>query len=153
MKFSSTLALWLWINQSGIGKHSVNRNMFNYKMLNFYFFFLTRLLFSSSPSLSPRAGRAASPGRSPASRKFKSKALQLSLSKKFWLLSFSVSNQHWLVKGGMKTVYFAYHSFLYFPSYPSLSFSHCFQQWCQLIISLFSLVSLRVSLKKTKNKQ
>ncbi|XP_056892113.1 calcium-binding protein 4 isoform X3 [Takifugu flavidus] len=37
----------------------------------------------SATSLSPRAGRAASPGRSPASRKFKSKALQLSLSKKF----------------------------------------------------------------------
>lgn len=52
------------------------------------FIFYNQISIFSSSSLSPRAGRAASPGRSPASRKFKSKALQLSLSKKFWLLSF-----------------------------------------------------------------
>lgn len=43
---------------------------------------------SFSPSMSPRGGRGPAAVRS----RFKNKALQLSLSKKFWLLSFSVSN-------------------------------------------------------------
>ncbi|XP_062285906.1 calcium-binding protein 4 [Scomber scombrus] len=38
---------------------------------------------SSAGSMSPRGGRAAAAGRSPATGKFKNKALQLSLSKKF----------------------------------------------------------------------
>ncbi|GLD66930.1 calcium-binding protein 2-like protein, partial [Lates japonicus] len=38
---------------------------------------------SSAASMSPRGGRGAAAGRSPASGRFKNKALQLSLSKKF----------------------------------------------------------------------
>lgn len=78
----------------------------NYKLLCylaqcFIINIITKYFFPSlslPPSMSPRAGRGASPGRSPATR-FKSKALQLSLSKKFWSLKFSVSNQHWLEQG------------------------------------------------------
>lgn len=107
----STLA-WLWINQSGISK------LWNYTKLSFPN--KAPCFPSCRPSLSPRAGRAASPGRSPASRRFKSKALQLSLSKKFWLLLFSLPNEHWWVKGGMKTVSVFMLSFRYFPSSLSL---------------------------------
>lgn len=112
--------------------------------------FLKGSFFSPSclPSLSPRAGRAASPGRSLASRRFKSKALQLSLSKKFWLLFylyyflFQMNTDE--LKGGWKLCLYSYcHSDIFHLPFYFFG-SHCFQHWWDFL-SYFALF-----LKKTK---
>ncbi|KAM9770088.1 calcium-binding protein 4 isoform 1-T1 [Menidia menidia] len=57
---------------------------------------------SSAASVSPRGGRAAAAGNSPAMGKFKNKALQLSLSKKFCSKSQSPSKGKEQEEGGRK---------------------------------------------------